>query len=479
MGISGNLKTMALAELLQWLSMGQKNGTLVIQGKKVKKRIFFADGVIISSASTDPAEYLGRFLASHGFMPEETVNAAVAQQKSEQQLLGKILVTMGAISEEDLHQMLRLKAEESIYDIFTWEEGEFEFLDDVLPTETMIRMQLDVQGMVLEGTRRIDEWMRIRELVPSDLCVPVSVVDDFSTLDIDDLDQQLLAWVDDDRSVEEISHEAQISLFQVASLFATQVSAGNLKMVRPRIIEVKVEVEVPAESTGEIPQIQPGMNPQNMPAMQHHQQPPQQQPPQQQHPQQQQHQQQFAPNMGMHYPQQMQQPQMGYAQQHSGSIDVGSGRTLHYATNGAPNMPMQQPQMMQASSPPAASEADTLIKTAQDALIRGDLEAALESFRKAKEAQGSNANTKSLADAGEKQIQMALERDGVNLASVPKLNCGMDELTKLKISPQEGFMLTRVDGSFDIKSILKMSPMPQIDAQMLFWRLKKLGHVAL
>ena len=39
-------------------------------------------------------------------------------------------------------------------------------------------------------------------------------------------------------------------------------------------------------------------------------------------------------------------------------------------------------------------------------------------------------------------------------------------------------MLTRVDGSYNLKSILKMSPMPPIDAQMLFWRLKKLGHVS-
>ncbi|MCP4657088.1 MAG: DUF4388 domain-containing protein, partial [bacterium] len=66
MGISGNLKTMVLAELLQWLSQGQKTGTLVIDNGKIEKKIFFAEGVIISSASTDPKEYLGHFLASHG-----------------------------------------------------------------------------------------------------------------------------------------------------------------------------------------------------------------------------------------------------------------------------------------------------------------------------------------------------------------------------------------------------------------------------
>ena len=77
MGISGNIKTMALAELLQWLSQGQKTGTLLIDGKKVKKRIFFEEGVIIASASTDPKEYLGHFLASHGYIDEQTVNEAV------------------------------------------------------------------------------------------------------------------------------------------------------------------------------------------------------------------------------------------------------------------------------------------------------------------------------------------------------------------------------------------------------------------
>lgn len=484
MGISGNLKTMALAELLQWLSMGAKTGTLVINGKTVEKKIFFANGAIISSASTDPAEYLGRFLASHGFIPEDTIDAAVAQQKSEQLLLGKILVNMGAISEEDLHQMLRLKAEESIYDIFTWEEGEFEFLDDVLPTQTMIRMHLDVQGIVLEGSRRVDEWMRIRESVPSDLCVPVSVVPDFAVLDIEEIDKQLLAWVNDDRTVEEISHEAQVSLFQVASLFAEQVQAQTLKMVRPRTIEVRVEVEVPAEGTGEIPQLANGMQQQQqqaVPAMQQQAAPAMQQ---------------FAPNMGVAYPQhphqQQQQPpqqqqqqqqypqnlaQMPYAQ--TPGVAAGSGRTLHYATNGADAAAMghQQPQVLQAAQP--SSEADRLLKSAQEALARGDLEACLITFRKAKTAQGSNATIQSAVETGEKSVQQALERDGVNLSSVPKLECGLGELTKLDISPQEGFMLTRVDGSFDLKSILKMSPMPQVDAQLFFWRLRKLGHVKL
>ena len=41
MSITGNIKTMQLAELLQWLSQGQKTGSLVFDSGQVQKRILF------------------------------------------------------------------------------------------------------------------------------------------------------------------------------------------------------------------------------------------------------------------------------------------------------------------------------------------------------------------------------------------------------------------------------------------------------
>ncbi len=490
MGISGNIKTMALAELLQWLSMGQKTGTLVIDNKKVEKRIVFAEGLIIASASTDPKEYLGRFLAGNGFIAEETVNQAVAQQKVEKQLLGKILVGMGAIEEEDLHQMLRLKSEESIYDIFTWEEGDFEFLDGDLPEETMIRMSLDVQWIVLEGSRRMDEWNRIREWVPSTICVPVSIVD-FQELELEEVDQRILEWIDDDRSVEEISQESETSLFQVANILADQVQQGTVKVVRPRTIEI----EVPATEGEKDPAklTQPVPLPQSMPL------PPQMaQMAQYAHPMQ-------MPAYAAQPP-----PVQTYAPPPADpGMQVG-GRTLHFAGAPQPGMPPaayqtgEVPIMPQPGVPPAAyqtgevpimpqpgapqpgaqqqaqpaSAAEGHVQEAEILLQQGDFEQALAAFRKAKTAQGADSSIESAVTRGEQKITDALDRDGIRLSTVPRLKCGMEELTKLDISPQEGFLLTRIDGSYDIKSILKLSPMPLIDAQLLFWRLKKLGHIA-
>ena len=173
MSIAGNLKTMELSELLQWLSMSKKTGTLVVDNSRVQKQIFFEHGRVISSASTDPSEHLGSFLVSHGFITERELTQAMKTQQSNKMLLGKILTTVGAVSEEDLHHMLRMKSEEGIFDVFTWPEGEFRFLDGKLPPNyNMVPISLDVAAIVMEGLQRLDEWKRIREVIPSTDCVP-------------------------------------------------------------------------------------------------------------------------------------------------------------------------------------------------------------------------------------------------------------------------------------------------------------------
>ena len=76
MGIVGNLRTMQLEELLQWLSQSKKSGTLEIVHGRTEKKIFFKDGLILSSASNKPEEYLGHFLVSHGLINEGQLSRA-------------------------------------------------------------------------------------------------------------------------------------------------------------------------------------------------------------------------------------------------------------------------------------------------------------------------------------------------------------------------------------------------------------------
>ena len=160
MSIQGNLDTMELSELLQWLCQGRKSGTIVIRHGGVEKQIVLDEGRIVSSASSDPEEQLGRYLVSRGIIDAETLRRALGLQRVENIFLGKILVSLGAVGEEKLADVLRAKTEESIYGIFYWPEGEFEFRDGDLPSRSMVSFSLDVTAVVLEGIKRLDEERR-------------------------------------------------------------------------------------------------------------------------------------------------------------------------------------------------------------------------------------------------------------------------------------------------------------------------------
>ena len=226
MGITGNLKTMQLAELLQWLSQSKKTGTLVIDDGEVEKKIFFEEGKVISSASSNPQEYLGQFLVSRGHITNEELTGAIQMQEKTGMLLGKILVSIGAIEEKEVHRLLQLKAEESIFDLFTWEEGSFEFLDGELPEMKMIPISLDVTGLVMEGARRVDEWSRIRGVVPSADAIPVTLVDDPADAEMfASEERRLLSAIDDRSTVDQVRERAHATEFFACRVLYKAVEA--------------------------------------------------------------------------------------------------------------------------------------------------------------------------------------------------------------------------------------------------------------
>ena len=232
MGLSGNLRTMLPGDLLQWLSLGQKTGTLVITNKRVEKKIFFRSGRVISSASNDPREYLGQFLMSHGFLTEPELKKAMEVQLQSGILLGKILVMIDVIGEKDLQRLMRLKAEEEIYDIFLWNDGDFYFVDDELPQMEMISLQVDVTGIIMEGTRRVDEWARIREVIDNDTIIPVPVKD-IDPTELEEHELLIARAIDGKRSIAEIVLESRSSEFAVSSTISTLFRQGAIDVIDP------------------------------------------------------------------------------------------------------------------------------------------------------------------------------------------------------------------------------------------------------
>lgn len=382
MALSGNLKTMLPGDLLQWLSLGQKTGTLVVTNQRVEKKVFFRNGRVISSASNDPREYLGQFLMSHGFLTEPELKKAMEVQQQSGILLGKILVMIEVITEGDLQRLMRLKAEEEIYDIFLWNDGDFYFVDDELPQMEMIPLQVDVTGIIMEGTRRVDEWARIRELVPNEAVVPVPVAEIDPTEELEEVEEQIVRAIDGKRSIAEIVLESRSSAFTVSSTVCALVRLGLVKLVDPTAQKLAriAEEKVPAPAaTGEFNE---------------------------------------------------------------------------------------------------DSEILSLLNGAQNALRQRDFEKTQRLLRAAQNVDPNHPKVRSAVKGAETVILSELRNQGLLETKIPKVARPLEDITQMNFSPNEGFILSRINGQWDIGSLIKISPIRETDAMLIFYKLWKDGIIA-
>ena len=385
MGVSGNLKTMLPGDLLQWLSLGQKTGTLVVTNKAVEKKIFFKSGRVISSASNDPREYLGQFLMSHGYLTEPELTKAMEVQRQSGMLLGKILVMIDVISEEELVRLMRLKAEEEIYDIFLWTEGDFQFLDNELPKQELIPLMVDVTGIIMEGTRRVDEWMRIREIIPNEVVVPVLEKPIPDDVDLEEVQEPVVRAIDGKRSIADIVLESRSSAFRVSETLCALAREGYVRFVDP---SAQKAAALAAE------------------------------------------------------------------RQMNVTPPFGIGATED-------------------------DEITSMLSRAQQAIRGGDFEKAQRLLKAAQNLDPNHAKVRTAIKAAETLIINELRRDGLLDAKVPRVSKSFEEITTMNFTPNEGFILSRINGQWDIGSLIKISPIRETDALLIFHKLWKDGIIAL
>jgi len=167
MSLSGDFHTMGLVDVLAWIDDRRKTGTLHLQRRSTRKRVVFREGGIYSSWSNDPRETLGQFLIKDRLITEEDLFKALLRQEQQNRLLGAILVSEGTLTPPQLKRALRANAEDSVYDLFLWPDGRFEFQDEGFPRDLLVNLELDTKHVIAEGARRLAEWLRVAERFPS------------------------------------------------------------------------------------------------------------------------------------------------------------------------------------------------------------------------------------------------------------------------------------------------------------------------
>ncbi|NOZ14216.1 MAG: DUF4388 domain-containing protein [Acidobacteria bacterium] len=356
--LKGTVNLMAIADVLQWIHHGHKTGVLQLTGDRFKKQIFFKDGQIAATSSTNPREYLGQFLISYGKITEEGLKSLLETQEKNDLMLGTILVDEGILTLSEIRMFLEIKAQESLFDIFLWESGEFEFKEGEELEKKFIDINLDVTTIILEGVRRVDEWARIRTVIPNGDYIPVAnAIRVINALPLSSNLTKLLRALDGKKSINDITMEFRTSRFIVFKNLFECHENGLVRLKKPKEIQqhdLAEEVVPKIRTLAESGFIEPYL---------------------------------MAESFLIKYP----------------------------------------------DSEPIRQELENLVKNAEKVIKSG--------------------------------------------TAVPRLSCSLNDLAAQNLSPEEGFLVSRINDKWDINSIIKISPIPEERAKMIFAELVSKGII--
>jgi len=381
MPVQGNLATMSLTEILQWLGNAGKTGALSIERNKVVKRILVREGRIIACASQEPSDMLGHFLVSRGRISEETLRKALTVQEADKGHLGRILVGMGALTEDELRRSLEDKSQETIFGLFEWEDAAFRFDDGDVDDANIYAVNMRVEDILLRGAQRWDEIQRIREVFndPGIVLARTARVPPAEVFR-NRMARRIFESIDGERTVADILLHAHGSEYLVTKFLFELHRAGCVSVAGVRPVE-------------KAPEPEPAPAPQPRPAA------------------------------------------------------------------------------------VAASEGD--FEVARRLVNRGDFEAALEILDRAYKAQpGDEALRRLLAEA-EATFVEKVYRHYLPPGKVVALARPVEELATERLSPPEFFLLSRIDGTWDVRSIIQITPLREVDVLRTLKRMRENGLIEL
>ncbi len=232
MAIEGPLRELGIHDVFQLLDLSRKTGALRVSSelRDDEGYVLFEGGKVIHASVKSNPTSIERILRQAGKLGDADVAAATALAAPDGVGLGDRLVQVGAVSQKEMERHLHQAIESVVFELMSWREGFFSFeechVGDV-PLDARIR--ISTESLLMEGARRIDEWSRIADKVPSLSVIPelAPVEDDrASVLDLLPHEWEVLMAIDATRDLRGIAATLGRSEFEIAKIAYGLVSTG-------------------------------------------------------------------------------------------------------------------------------------------------------------------------------------------------------------------------------------------------------------
>ena len=234
MAIEGPLRELGIHDVFQLLDLSRKTGVLRVMSelRDDEGHVLFDGGRVIHASIRSNPTSIERILLEAGRVTDAEL--AAVQGGDHSTPLGDRLVYANVISQRELERHLRLAIESVVFELMSWREGFFSFEErSVSDAPVDARVRVATESLLMEGARRIDEWSRIADRVPSLSVIPMlAPADDdrSSAVDLLPHEWEVLMTIDGERDLREIARALGRSEFDVAKIAYGLLCTGVVEL---------------------------------------------------------------------------------------------------------------------------------------------------------------------------------------------------------------------------------------------------------
>jgi len=227
--LAGDLAEMPPSDLLNCLHQGHRTGVLWTRSQGVDRALVLLEGNVAWACSSSPGESLVELLPRLGMVDARRLSAALGTGAHPPGAMPQLLVERGVLAAEEMRRAFRHQVVEIFFGLLVARSGTFVFLRGVDRSALPIVLGLDIQGVLLDGLRRLDEMELYRTVIPRP-DVPLLRTAKIADGEITPQAHKLLALADGKRTVADLAMVTALGEFEATKAAYALVQRGLLKV---------------------------------------------------------------------------------------------------------------------------------------------------------------------------------------------------------------------------------------------------------
>jgi tetratricopeptide (TPR) repeat protein len=244
MAIEGPLRELGIHDVFQLLDLSRKTGVLRVASELRDDEgvVYFDSGRVVHAHVRSKTMPLELTLLQAGKISQDDLESAKARRtngRADAEIVD-LLVEDGVVTAKEIERQMRMQIESVVFELMSWREGFFSFEERAaadMVSSREGRVRISTESLLMEGARRIDEWSRIADKVPSLGVVPVlaPVREDgqASQLDLLPPEWEVLSMIDGMRDLRGIAGALGRGEFDVARVVYGLVTTGVVEVRTP------------------------------------------------------------------------------------------------------------------------------------------------------------------------------------------------------------------------------------------------------